>query len=201
MKKIKALLPLLLAAATFSACTKNEDKVYDSQPLVEWDAATFNARTSGYPFPLLTRVPQAYGRNVFTAATAYGMPADPALTRLYAPLAPATTGDTITMRVNLVGPQMGTAQTFPVTIERNFSTAVEGVHFMLLNPNGSAATGSTTVTIPANSSFGYIRWRVLNPGPLAPGGIPTVNVVFTLGSNSEVAASENYKYIGWGIAQ
>ncbi|TCZ71007.1 DUF4843 domain-containing protein [Flaviaesturariibacter aridisoli] len=192
MKQFKAILPLLLAVATFSACTKNEDKVFDSQPLVEWDAATYNARTSGYPFPLLTRVPQAYGRNVFTSATAYGAPADPALTRLYVAPAPATTTDTVTMRVNLVGPQMDHAQTFAVSVEPNFSTAVEGTHYMLID---------RTVTIPAHSSFGYARWRVLNPGPLTPGGIPTVNVVFQLSGNSEVLASENYKYIGWGIAQ
>ncbi|RYY88753.1 MAG: DUF4843 domain-containing protein [Chitinophagaceae bacterium] len=199
MKKIKSIFPLLLVLATFSSCVKNEDKVYDAQPLVEFDAATFNARTSGYPFPLLNRVPQAYGRNVFTAATAYGMPADPPLSRTYSPLAPATSGDTITMRVNLVGPQMGSDQTFPVTIERNFSTAIEGVHYTLLSPSGAAVTGSTTVTIPANSSFGYVRWRVLNPGPAPAGSIPTVNVVFRLGGNGEVAASENYQYIGWNI--
>ncbi|GAB4093871.1 DUF4843 domain-containing protein [Flaviaesturariibacter terrae] len=190
MKKIKALLPLLLVLATFSSCIKNKDKVYDAQPLVEWDAATYNARTSGYPFPLLTRVPQAYGRNVFTSATAYGAPADPALTRTYVPPAPATSGDTITMRVNLVGPQMDHAQTFSVGVEPNFSTAVEGTHFMLLD---------RTFTIPANSSFGYVRWRVLNPGAFVAGSIPTVNVVFKLNGNSEVAASENYQYIGWNI--
>lgn len=202
MKKMKAILPLLCAVLSFASCTKNEDKVYDDQPLVEWDAATYNARTSGFPFPLLTRVPQDYGRGVYASAQQSGStatPADPLLTRTFTPGGTATTADTITMRVNLVGRQMDHAQTFRVTVDPNFSTAVEGVHYMLLKPDNTATQGSTTVVIPANSSFGYMRWRVLNPGPATPGAIPTVNLVFKLSGNSEVAVSENYQYIGWGI--
>jgi hypothetical protein len=130
------------------------------------------------------------GQQAGTTAT----PADPTLTRLY--VAPAnnaaSNGDTVRMRVNLVGPQMGEAQTFTVSVNQTFTTGVEGTHFVLLD---------RTVTIPAGQSFGVARWRVLNPGTPPAGSLPAVNVVFELAGNGAVKASENYKFIGYSISQ
>jgi len=169
----------------FASCVKNEDTVF-TQPLVEIDWATYNARTSGYPFTLFTRVPQEPGRGVYNSANSYGG-IDPVLARTYT--------DTIRMRINLVGPQMSSAQTFQMRVAQEFTTAKEGsattpgAHFELIDK---------TVTIPANQSYGFARWVVRNPGPT--NNLP-VTVVFQLVGNSAVPVSENFQYIGWSINQ
>jgi hypothetical protein len=187
MKKILVLIPFL--ALLVASCTKNKDVVYDHDPVVEWDAATFNAKSAGYPFPLLTRNPLAFGRGVYASAPqgTSGVTADPALTRTI-----ASPNDTVRLRVNLVGPQMTAAQSFSVRVNQTFTTGVEGTHFELID---------RTVTIPAGQSFGVARWRVLNPGTPPAGSLPAVNVVFELTPSSEVKVSENYKYIGFSITQ
>src|SRR5688500_8280221 len=75
---------------TLAGCIKNEEVVYQRNPVVEFDAATWNAKASGLNYPILTRVPPV-GRAANTN--------DPSLRR---------TSGTITLRVNLVGPQMTT---------------------------------------------------------------------------------------------
>lgn len=177
---------VLFAAFSLSSCIKQDDIVFEGTT-VEIDWATYNARTSGYPFALLTRVPQEAGRGVITS-NLLGGAIDPALTRTYGTSAPAFK-DTITMRVNLVGRQLSTAQTFQMGIAPTFTTGVAGVHYALVD---------NSVTIPANSSFGFFRWRVLNPGPT--NGIP-VNVVFQLRGNGTIPVSENFQYLGFQISQ
>lgn len=65
------------------------------------------------------------------------------------------------IRVNLVGPQRGTPINVTFTIDPA-STAVAGTHYALIT-NG-------TVTIPANASFGFIYFEVIddniNPGEI-----------------------------------
>jgi hypothetical protein len=175
MKKIFLLLPML--AILFAACTKNKDVVYNHDPVVEWDAATYTAKSGGLPFPLLTRNQLTYGRAALTT--------DPSLTRSI-----ASPSDTVRLRVNLVGAQMNAAQTFDVRVSQGFTTAIEGTHFQLID---------NKVTIPAGESFGYARWKVLNPGAAPAGTLPTVNVVLELVGNGAVKASENYKYVGFNI--
>jgi hypothetical protein len=176
---------VLFAAFSLSSCIKQDDVVFEGTT-VEIDWATYNARTAGFPFPLLIRVPQEPGRGVITSNLSGSSTIDPALTRTYA----STVGtDTITMRVNLVGRQLSTAQTFSMGVASAFTTAVQGVHFALVD---------NSVTIPANSSFGFFRWRVLNPGPT--NGI-AVNLVFQLRGNGSIPVSENFQYLGWQIGQ
>ena len=183
MKRILNIVTVAVVLFSFASCMKKQEIVYERQPIVEWDWATYNARTAGYPFTLLNRVPTAPGRQVYTGTQSGGASADPALTRTYT--------DTIRMRVNLVGPQMGTAQTFPVTVNPTFTTAVAGTHYTLVD---------NSVTIPANSNFGFVRWVTRNPGTPAAGTLP-VQLVFEIGGNGTVDVSENYKYLGWIIAQ
>lgn len=57
------------------------------------------------------------------------------------------------IRVNLVGPQKSTPINVSFTIDAT-STAVAGVHYDLVTTN--------TVVIPANSSYGYIYFNVLD---------------------------------------
>jgi hypothetical protein len=178
---------LFFAITTLIGCKKNEDILFN-EALVEIDWASFNTRTSGYPFTLFTRVPTEPGRGVYNSANTYGF-TDPSLTRLW------PTTDTIRMRINLVGKQMPTAQSFEMNVANTFTTAIEGsattpgAHFQLID---------RIVTIPTNSSFGFCRWVVRNPG--ITNNLP-VTVVFQLKGNSEVKVSENYQYIGWSITQ
>lgn len=181
------ILFLSLLILTFVSCKKNEDIIYD-EALVEIDWASYIAKTSGYPFTLFSRVPTEPGRAVYNTANAYGF-TDPLLLRTRA------ITDTIRMRINLVGKQQPTAQNFEVRVAPTYTTAMEGttngtgVHFQLLD---------RTVTIPANSSFGFCRWVVRNPG--VTNNIP-VTVVFQLLGNGQTKVNQNYQYIGWSIDQ
>lgn len=180
MKKYISILSFALCfSLLLSSCIKNDDIKW-SGSVVEFDVAAYTTKSGGLPFPLVNRVPTGYGRS------------------LNATLDPFTTArqnvapnDTIRMRINLVGALKSTPQTVTVKVSTNFSTAVPGTHFDLLD---------TQVTIPANSSFGFARWVIRNPGaPLVAG--TSVQVVFELIGNSEIKASENYKYVGWLIQQ
>jgi hypothetical protein len=192
----KTFLSILLTAGValfFSSCIKQDDPVFDSPATIELDLATFTARTGGFPFPIVNRVPQAFGRQVYTGTQAGGAPADPVLSRTWLTSNPraATQGDTVYMRVNLVGLQKSQAQTFTAKVNTSFTTGTEGTHFELVDKS---------FTIPANSSFGFVRWRVLNPGAPAVAGV-SFQVVFDIVGNGEVSANPNYQTLGWLIAQ
>jgi hypothetical protein len=183
--KLFKLLLVSISVLSLSSCVKNDD-ILLTRNEVEIDWAAFNARTSGYPFTLFTRVPQEPGRGVYNSANAYGG-IDPILNRSFT--------DTIRMRINLTGSQLSTAQTFEMRVEPTFTTAIEGTagapgaHFQLID---------RTVTIPANSSFGFCRWVVRNPG--VTNNLP-VTVCFRLVGNSQINVAENFKFIGWSITQ
>lgn len=180
MKKLLSILSCTaLAAFLLSSCIKNDDVVWEKAE-VEFDVAAYTTKSGGLPFPLVNRVPTGYGRS------------------LNATLDPVTTSrtnvapnDTVRMRINLVGAQRSTPTVVTVRVANNFSTAVAGTHFSLLD---------TQVTIPANSSFGIARWVIRNPGAPVVSGT-SVQAVFELVGTSDVPASENFKYVGWLIAQ
>jgi len=183
--KIVFVLSFVSAIFCLSGCIKNDDIIFPGNQ-VEFDWASFNARTSGYPFTLFTRVPMEPGRGVYNSGNSYGG-IDPLLNRLFV--------DTIRMRINLMGPQLLTAQTFEVMVDRGFTTAMEGAvgapgaHFQLIDKS---------VTIPAKSSFAFCRWVVRNPGPT--NNLP-VTVCFRLKGSSQIPVAENFQYIGWSIGQ
>ncbi|WP_345955506.1 hypothetical protein [Mucilaginibacter sp. PAMB04168] len=88
------------------------------------------------------------------------------------------------VKVQLVGPQRSTAAELNYTVDAS-STAVAGTHYTIAN------TGK--LTLPANSSFGWIRVNLI------PGSIPTNStanqrkLVLKLDGNSELPASVNYR--------
>jgi hypothetical protein len=167
----------VIIAFFMSSCIKHEEPLF-TDGLVEFDLSTYTAKTGGNPFPIVNRAPTSFGRALLTI--------DPIVTRtLVAP------NDTVRIRINVVGPQSSTAQVVGVRVASNFSTAAAGVHFDLLD---------TQVTIPANSSFGVARWVVRNPGPPAVAGTQVL-AVFELTGNAAFKPSENFKYLGWLIAQ
>lgn len=180
----------------FVSCIKQVDKTFQGTPVVEIDATPLNSNAVGVNYPILTRVvPQ--GRPIATVDSTL---------RRYA--------GTVRVRVNLVGAQSGKDETvgyqiatsspitsiaFPATISGQtpsataatltVSTAVAGTHYTAL---------SGKVTIPANSSFGFINVQVLNPGASA-GQARYLGI--KLDSTGTLLPSANYLQLGLLIDQ
>ena len=87
---------------------------------------------------------------------------------------------TITLTVNLIGPQQSSPVTVGVTTEG--STAVEGTNFSF--PNGAE------VTIPANSSFGELTINVLDAN-ITPGESVNLNLELTQSSDGSIQGADN----------
>jgi hypothetical protein len=196
MKKISLYsLFFVLLTILITSCVKNEEIVYTGR-LAEIDAATWNANSGGVTYPILTRrVPD--NRPVSTSV-------DSTLRRL--------NGST-RVRINLVGPQSTKDETvgykifsspiatisFPATISGQtpsaaaanlaVSNAVAGTHY-------AALLGK--VTIPANSSFGFIDISILNPGSTA-GQARFLGI--QLDSTGTILPSPNYNKVGLVIDQ
>lgn len=171
MKRLQSLIIGILAIAMLDGCTKNELTVFTA-PVVEFDAASWNANGAGLTYPILTRVP-GYGR---AAATA-----DPALTRL----SPGVKK----FRINLVGQQLPTDTDVFLVLGAG-STAVVGKHYAAL---------PASIRIPAKSSFGELSIEILNPGTSSATPVD-LNLTLSSGSNN-IKVSENYKTIGLRISQ
>ena len=168
----------------FSACIKN-DQVLFTDTQAEFDAASWNANAAGLTYPLSIRVP-GFGRVTSTA--------DPLLKR---------TSGTILLRVNLVGAISKTDRTvdytvfdppitsvqYSSTIILDASPAVAGVHYTAL---------PGTLTVPADSTWGYIQIPILDPGATAG---QTRILGLELITNSGIKAMENYKRIALSIDQ
>lgn len=201
MKKlfILASVPFVLAS-----CIKQLDKTFTGQPVVEIDATPLNSVASGVNYPILTRIPPEAKPVVNTR--------DSSLRRY---------NGTVKIRVNLVGPQMPSDQTvgykvfttspvatiaYTATLTAaqappagqtpsaaaatlNVQPAVAGTHFETL---------SGMVTIPANSSFGYIDVVIKNNGATA-GQARFLGI--QLDSTGTLKPNPNYNRIGLTIDQ
>ena len=193
----KSLICLFGAAVLLSSCIKQIEKEFAGKTVVEIDASPLNSNAVGVSFPISTRVlPQ--DRPIATAV-------DSTLRRFQ------TTP--VRVRLNLVGPQSAKEETvgykvfsspittisFPATISGqsptraagtlNVSDAVAGTHYTAL---------SGKVTIPANSSFGFIDIQVLNAGAAAGQGR---FIGIRLDSSGSLMPSVNYMQIGMVIDQ
>lgn len=171
MKRLQSFIIGILAIALLDGCIKNELTVFTT-PVVEFDAASWNANGAGLTYPILTRIP-AYGR----AASA----ADPSLTR--------TNIGVKKFRVNLVGQQLPTETEVFIVLGAG-TTAVAGRHYTAL---------PASVKIPAKSSFGELSVEILNPGTSSATPVD-LNITLSGGSNN-IKISENYKTIGLRISQ
>jgi hypothetical protein len=205
MKKIFFYLSIVFFVV-LSGCIKNKLVTWTGA-VAELDAATWNANGPGQTYPFITRIPN------FNRALTSGCP-DSTLRR-YA--------GTIRVRVNLVGPHSSSDQTvgytvfnspvttvsFPVTIPANATlgcptaqtpsaaanaalpviNAVAGTHYAAL---------SGKVTIPKDSSFGYINIQILNPGVSAT---QAAFLGIRLDSTGTLRPSVNYREIGLFIDQ
>lgn len=197
MKKIFLYISLPLV---FASCIKQLEKTYTGQPVVEIDATPLNSPASGVTYPILTRIPMDAKPLVATR--------DSTLRRY---------NGTVKIRVNLVGPQMtqdqtvgykifttspvatiayGATVTTPVAqtpaaaaATLNVQPAMAGTHFETLNG---------VVTIPANSSFGYIDVVIKNNGATA-GQARFLGI--QLDSTGTLKPNPNYNKIGITIDQ
>lgn len=184
MKSKITITILIVSLLLFSACIKN-DPVLFTDTQAELDAASWNANAAGLTYPLFTRVP-GFGRTTSTA--------DPLLTR---------TSGTIRVRVNLVGAKSKSDRTidytvfdppitsvqYSTTITLAASPAVAGVHYTAL---------PGTLTVPADSTWGYIQIPILNPGATAG---QTRILGLELKTTSGIKAMENYNRIALSIDQ
>lgn len=85
------------------------------------------------------------------------------------------------MKIQLIGPHQDVPINVRFEIDTANSTSQLGTHFDFESMN---------VTIPANSSFGFIR---VNAIPQNVTGITTLRVVLTGDDTGKVKAAENYK--------
>jgi hypothetical protein len=180
MKKIFFAI-LGLSLLSMSCCIKDVLLQFTPDPVIEFDAAGNNAATSPFTYKVLLRHPK-FGR----PETTTGGTADPVLSRTMA-------DPIVKLRVNLVGPQMSSDQTFTYT-----AIAVTPGSPNLLAVAGTHYTTSGTFTIPANSSYGEVVVNVLNTGVSSTS---PREVHLELAGNGSIGASENYKRIALRIAQ
>lgn len=89
---------------------------------------------------------------------------------------------TLSLRTNLIGPQMGSATTLSFSVVDG-TTAVEGTHYAL--PNG------TDYTLPANSSFASIDIEILD-GSLDEGESRVLRLELEGASDGSIGAAENF---------
>ena len=114
-----------------------------------------------------------------------------AVGKTYPLLAVKNGAGTQTTQVNLVGAQRTKDEVIKFSVDKDNTTAVEGVHY---NLKGG------TFTIPANASLGSCAVDILT-GTVPATTTKTVDLVLTLeGNGSDILPNENYKKVGYRIS-
>jgi hypothetical protein len=191
----KTIITSIILALFFTSCIKN-DPVIVSGSVAEFDATALNANAAGLTYPIIGRNP-GYGRVANTTDSTL---------RRYA--------QTIRLRVNLVGPQSGSDQTvgytlftaspittfaMPATITAQTPAAAAATLNVSLAAAGTDFTAlSGTLTIPKNSSFGYLDLPILAKAATAGEGR---FIGITLNNAGSIKASVNYSQLGLVIDQ
>ena len=201
MKKIFLFLCSCFVLLNFS-CIKQIEKKFTGDPVVELDATALNPVTAPFTYPLLLQIPKnGIPITVLTANCSNAALVEPFIKR---------TSGTIALRVNLIGPSEKVARDIDVTTFPIASTlptitfrqpspcsnvtltsvdAVEGTHFSFV---------SNKITVPADSSFGYITINIINAGATAS----QARVIgLELKQANSLKPSENYKKIAIAIDQ
>ncbi len=193
---MKKVLLYIALPVFFSSCVKQIDKKFSGETVVEIDAAPLNSVATGVTYPILTRIPFG-GRPIVNTA-------DSTLRRL---------NGTVRIRVNLVGAQSAQDQTVGYKLFTSpVTTIAYGATISGQTPSRAAATLAVSdavagthytalpgsVTIPANSSFGYIEVNVLDAGATA-GQARFIGI--QLDSTGSLRPNPNYNKIGLTIDQ
>jgi len=192
--KIKYSLTVLLAILVFTGCIKNDPVILREQ-LVEFDATSFNNNSLGFAstinFPILGRNP-GFGRVSNTT--------DSTIRRF---------AQTLRLRVNLIGPQSSKDETVGFEI---FGTPIltfnQPATASGQTPSSAGATlgifdavagvdytlpTSKALTIPANSSFGFLDLQIL-ASPAAPGTGRFIGI--RLNNTGSLKVSVNFSELG-----
>ncbi|MEJ7828627.1 MAG: hypothetical protein WKF91_10535 [Segetibacter sp.] len=192
--KIKYSLTVLLAILVFTGCIKNDPVILREQ-LVEFDATSFNNNSLGFAstinFPILGRNP-GFGRVSNTT--------DSTIRRF---------AQTLRLRVNLIGPQSSKDETVGFEI---FGTPIitfnQPATASSQTPSAPGATlgifdavagvdyalpTSKALTIPANSSFGFLDLQIL-ASPAAPGTGRFIGI--RLNNTGSLKVSVNFSELG-----
>jgi hypothetical protein len=194
MKK-NIITAIILSLFFFTGCIKN-DPVIVAGAVAEFDATAVNANAAGLTYPILGRNP-GYGRVANTTDSTL---------RRYA--------QTIRLRVNLVGPQSANDETVGYTLFTTLPVTTFAMPATITGQNPAAAATtlnvtlavagtdftalSGTLTIPKNSSFGYLDLPILAKAATAGEG---KFVGFTLNNTGTIKASVNYSQLGLVIDQ
>lgn len=206
MKKYSFLIYISLLTLLFTSCIKEDEKRFVGGTVVEIDPAVFNTNVVNVGYPILTRIPVG---NRPTQA-----PLDSILRRL--------NNKTITIRVNLVGPHSSKDETVgftsfttsPTATIAFTATGASGNTAIVQNPSRPAATLTLVdgipgthfniatsggfITIPANSSYGYIDLVIL-PSSATAGQARFVG--FEINNTGTLKVNPNYSKVGLAIDQ
>lgn len=168
MKILKYILPVFLGAGLMISCFPEDELTYSGPPLVE-----FKNHTREWGTALLT------ARGIVTTA---GTQTDSTRT------VQEITRVRDTVLVQVVGPQSASDRTVDFSV-RATSTAVHGTHYNFNASNSYNVASSTgTVTIPANSSFGYLILDLID----AQAAAATVRVDIDLKGSSDLGPSPQF---------
>lgn len=199
MKKYSFIIYTGLLSLLLTSCIKEDIKTYQGASNAEIDATVLNSVAAGLTYPVITRIPFG-GRPIVNAS-------DSTLRRL--------NNTTVRVRINLVGPQSAKDETVGFTVftappiatiaiavtmtgqtpsapagTLAVQAAVPNVHFAIASPG--------TITIPANSSFGYVDVIILNAGATAGQGR---FVGIELNDAGSIKSNPNYSKLGLVIDQ
>jgi hypothetical protein len=194
-----SIFSLFLCALTMAGCIKNDDPVVE-KTVAEFDAATWNTAATGVSYPALTRV-APFGRPILTSGPNVNFTIN------------RNTG-TLRLRVNLVGPpSVGKSETvgyqvftlpfstiaFPATATGQTPTLAAATLSMIPAVSGTHyAPLSGKVSIPADSSWGYLDLQILNAGANAG---KAAGLGIRLDSTGTILPSVNYRELGIIIDQ
>lgn len=190
MKKLKYLIVTFTGVLCLTSCIKKNNPVTFTNSVAEFDATLYNTNTAymlppdSIAFPILTRNP-VFGRAVTTA--------DANLSR--------TTATPVRLRVNLVGATRRQATNITYRVVNKSEYALIGA---VSNTNDQAVAGTHyaalpgTISIPADSSFGYINLNILNSGTSS--ATPRELVLMLTGGDN-ITPNRNYKVLGLRISQ
>jgi hypothetical protein len=227
MKKYSIYLVAGITVLVFFSCIKQLDKTFQGATVVEIDATPLNSVAVGQTYPILTRIPPE-GRPVGTACPDSTLRRFSGTIRVRVNLVgpqtgkdetigfkifskpidsiafPATLGFTCTANPPAVACRqlpMTNSQPFTGTLTgtctaRDFKQlaifdAVQGTHYNITST-------ANLITIPANSSYGYIDIAVLNPGATAGQGR---FIGIRLDSTGSLKPNPNYLKLGLVIDQ
>lgn len=182
----------IAAILGLSSCIKN-DQVTFTDGVAEFDATTWNANAAGVNYPVMTRVPFMGNATTTAAFTLH------------------RTSGTVRLRVNMVGAVSKTDRTVGFKL---FDVPFTSVSFPATaagqtpsRPSGALAASpaipgtnytalGNTVTIPADSTWGYINLSILDV-PATAGQCRTIGI--SLDSSGTVKPSVNYRNLALAI--